>query len=502
MRKKICLTLLLLLTMTLNIGCGQAADSRLVVGTSADYAPFEFLYADSDKNMQFGGIDISVAQTIADSMGRELSVQNMSFDYLLTNLQKGDFDMVISAMEADETRSKAVDFSEPYYTDVPPMILVRAADAERFHSTDDFAGCSVGAQAGTTKEDIVTEKMPGAKLVSLALVTDLVNQLTYRKIDAIVLDGAVAQQYAQSNAQLSLADVSLGESTFYSIAVQKGDPKNLLPAINAAIAKMQKNDSIAQFAAQANALSNVWMEVTGETGEESISPSSFFNFTFVPKYWAFFLEALEYTLLLAVVSVLLAILPALLLALMRLSKHRPVRMLSGAYIAVFRSTPLLVQLSIIYFGVFNVIQIPSVMLFGFIDLSRFLPGVVALALNSSAYVAEIFRAGILAVDAGQNEAARSLGLSASQSMRSIVLPQAIKNVLPALANEIVTMVKESSICSTLGMAELMFAAKTVANDTFVTMGPYVLVALVYFCINYPASKAIEAIERRMRRGEK
>ena len=233
-----------------------------------------------------------------------------------------------------------------------------------------------------------------------------------------------------------------------------------------------------------------------------MSPASFFNFSFLPKYCVYFLQALGYTLLLAVVSVALAVLPALLLAFMRLSKNRLVRVVSGAYIALFRSTPLLVQLSIIYFGLFGAISIPRLYLFGFIDISRFIPGVVALALNSSAYVAEIFRAGILAVDAGQTEAARSLRLSSAQAMKLVVLPQAVKNVLPALGNEVVTMVKESSICSTLGMVELMFAAKTVATSTYISLAPYVLAALMYFCITYPAGKAIEALERRMRRGDK
>lgn len=235
---------------------------------------------------------------------------------------------------------------------------------------------------------------------------------------------------------------------------------------------------------------------------ETMRPSDFFNFSFLPKYGIAFLRGVEYTLLLAVVSVLLAVIPALVLAIMRLSKVKPVKWLSGAYIAVFRSTPLLVQLFIIYYGLFYAISLPRITVLGFVDISRFIPGVAALALNSSAYVAEIFRAGILAVDKGQTEAARSLGLSSWQSMRLVVLPQAIKNVLPALANEIVTMVKESSICSMLGMAELMFAAKTIAGSTGVSLGPYVLAALVYFCINYPASKGIEAIERRMRRGDK
>ena len=235
---------------------------------------------------------------------------------------------------------------------------------------------------------------------------------------------------------------------------------------------------------------------------KDMSPASFFNFSFLPKYGVFFVQGVEYTLLLAIVSVSLAVIPAMLLALMRLSRNKVVKTISGAYIAAFRSTPMLVQLSIIYFGLFGVISIPRVTILGFVDLSRFIPGVVALALNSSAYVAEIFRAGILADDAGQMEAARSLGLSKWQGMKLVVLPQAIKNVLPALANEVVTMVKESSICSMLGMAELMFGAKAVASTTYISLAPYTLAALIYFCINYPASKAIEAVERRMRRGDR
>ena len=234
----------------------------------------------------------------------------------------------------------------------------------------------------------------------------------------------------------------------------------------------------------------------------NMSPASFFNFCFLPKYGPYFLKGIGYTLLLAVVSVLLAVIPALLLAIMRLSKNKLVKGISGAYIAIFRSTPLLVQLSIIYFGLFGAITIPRITILGFVDISRFIPGVVALALNSSAYVAEIFRGGILAVDIGQTEASRSLGLTAWSTMKLVVLPQAIKNVLPALANEIITMVKESSICSMLGMVELMFAAKTVASTTYISLGPYVVAAVIYFCINYPASKGIEAIERRMRRGDK
>lgn len=232
-----------------------------------------------------------------------------------------------------------------------------------------------------------------------------------------------------------------------------------------------------------------------------MSSTSFFNFSFLPKYLSMFIQGLEYTLLLSACSVLVAIIPAMLLAVLRLSKNKIVKGLAGFYIDMFRSTPVLVQLSLIYFGIFNVIKIPTYYIFGFINIAMFIPGVIALALNSAAYIAEVFRAGILAVDTGQNEAARSLGLSSTAAMRIVVLPQAIKNVIPALANELITMVKESSVCSLLGMMELMWAAKTVAATTYITIGPYVMAALVYFSINYPASKLIEKIEGRMRRGD-
>ena len=132
----------------------------------------------------------------------------------------------------------------------------------------------------------------------------------------------------------------------------------------------------------------------------------------------------------------------------------------------------------------------------------FIPFVVSLALNSSAYVAEIFRAGILAVDSGQTEAARSLGLSQMAGHEAGCPAPGGEERPPALANEVVTMVKESSVCSAYGMGELMFAAKNVSGTTLISVGPFVFIALIYFCINFPASKAIEAIERRMRRGDK
>ena len=196
--------------------------------------------------------------------GKELKIENMGFDYLLVSLAKGDFDMVLAAIEETEERLNSADFSDPYYTDYPPMILVRAADKDLYTGKDSFNGKSVGAQTATTKEDIVKNDLTGANLVSIQNVNDLVNQLVNDKIDAVVLDGAVALQFVASNSDLTVASVDLGEAYPYRVAVAKGDPKNLLPGINEAIADMMNNKKVDEFTEAANALEDVWQEVSAD----------------------------------------------------------------------------------------------------------------------------------------------------------------------------------------------------------------------------------------------
>ena len=232
-----------------------AQSDKLIVGTSADYAPYEFMYADDNGTMQYGGIDISVVQYIADAMGKELQIENMSFDYLLTALSKGDYDIVIAALEETEERLNAADFSDPYYSDLPAKLLVKAENADQYTSLESFDGKSVAAQTATTKEGLVTELLPGATLVSLANVDDIVNQLVYDKIDACCLDGAVAVAKAAANPDLVVLDVVIEESPApYCIAVAKGDPKGLLPAINEAIAQMNAANVMQGFVDAANAI--------------------------------------------------------------------------------------------------------------------------------------------------------------------------------------------------------------------------------------------------------
>lgn len=221
------------------------------------------------------------------------------------------------------------------------------------------------------------------------------------------------------------------------------------------------------------------------------------------EYWQLFLQGVVCTVSLSALTVVLGFILALVLATCRMGRSRILRAISTAYVELFRATPMVVQVFIIFYVVFDGIKVlPGFKLFGFIRFERFFPAVVALALNSGAYLSEIIRSGIQSIDGGQTEAARSLGLSSWKTMRFIVLPQAIKNILPAIANEFVTIIKESAICYTIGVQDIMSAVNAVKGATY-KMGEALIIATVlYFCLTFPTSKIIAHFERKMSRGDK
>ena len=249
------------------------------------------------------------------------------------------------------------------------------------------------------------------------------------------------------------------------------------------------------------------------------------------KTWGYidlFKQGLVCTISLSVLTVIFGFILALILAIMRLSNFRPFRslgltkdgrlrepgpltvlakfnpldFLATAYVEILRSTPVMVQIFVIYYVVLGGVSLPSFKLFGMIRFDRFFPGVVALSMNSGAYLCEIIRAGIQSIDGGQTEAARSLGLSQAQTMRFIILPQAIKNILPPIANEFVVIIKESSVCWTIGVQEIMYAVSSTKGATYRIAEPLVIATLLYFCLCFPTSKIIAYFERRMSRGSK
>lgn len=219
------------------------------------------------------------------------------------------------------------------------------------------------------------------------------------------------------------------------------------------------------------------------------------------KYYSFFLEGVQNTLIIAFFSVLFGTMLGILMAMARLSNFKPLKWLAVSYIEFFRGTPLMVQLMFIFYGLPMIgVTFPDV---PFIEnFQRFAAGIVAMSLNSCAYVAEVIRSGIQAVDSGQMEAARSLGFKKSQSMTLVVLPQAIRNILPALGNEFVTVIKESSIVSVIGIADLMYRTNGVKAKNYKTLECLFIAAMIYFIMTFVSSRLIALMERRLRRGRK
>ena len=207
------------------------------------------------------------------------------------------------------------------------------------------------------------------------------------------------------------------------------------------------------------------------------------------KYFPLLIKGLGMTLLLSLLTVVFGAIVGFLISLLTMSKNKVLKFIGNAYVEVIRGVPLLLQLFVIYLAMPNTV-------------SKFVSATLALVINSGAYVAEIFRAGIQAVDKGQEEAARSLGLNRMQTMYKIILPQAIKNILPAIGNEYVTVIKETSLASSFYLGELMTAQHLIGADTYLYLEAYIAVAIFYFISTFSLSKLIKLVERRLNASDK
>ena len=219
------------------------------------------------------------------------------------------------------------------------------------------------------------------------------------------------------------------------------------------------------------------------------------DFSFVNDYYLSYIQGAGVTVLLSFLALLFGFIVGLVACVCKISKNIILRWIANIYIEIIRDTPLLVQVMIIAFGFPMLLGVKYPTMFGYDD--TFTGVVIALILNSGAYIAEILRSGISSVDKGQMEASRSLGLTYLQSMRYIIVPQAVKNILPALANEFISLVKESAIVAFVGVTDIMFVAISVKNSTYNGFGPYLFAALIYFVITFTLSKLVGLLEKKM-----
>ncbi|WP_052996402.1 ABC transporter permease subunit [Staphylococcus aureus] len=440
---------------------------ELRVGLSADYAPMEFEHTVNGKT-EYAGVDIDLAKKIAKDNNLKLKIVNMSFDSLLGALKTGKIDIIISGMTSTPERKKQVDFSDSYMM-TKNIMLVKKDKVNEYKDIKDFNNKKVGAQKGTEQEKIAQTEIENASITSLSRLPDVILALKSGKVEGAVVEKPVAEAYLKQNPKLGISIVKFNEEEKDTvIAVPKDSPK-LLSQINKTIKEVKDKGLIDKY------MTNAANAMNDDSG-------------FISKYGSFFLKGIKITILISLIGVALGSILGAFVALMKLSKIKIISWIASIYIEILRGTPMLVQVFIVFFGITAALGL---------DISALVCGTIALVINSSAYIAEIIRAGINAVDKGQMEAARSLGLNYRQTMKSVIMPQAIKNILPALGNEFVTLIKESSIVSTIGVGEIMFNAQVVQGISFDPFTPLLVAAALYFVLTFVLTRIMNMIEGRL-----
>ncbi|HDD0614635.1 ABC transporter permease subunit [Staphylococcus aureus] len=440
---------------------------ELRVGLSADYAPMEFEHTVNGKT-EYAGVDIDLAKKIAKDNNLKLKIVNMSFDSLLGALKTGKIDIIISGMTSTPERKKQVDFSDSYMM-TKNIMLVKKDKVNEYKDIKDFNNKKVGAQKGTEQEKIAQTEIENASITSLSRLPDVILALKSGKVEGAVVEKPVAEAYLKQNPKLGISNVKFNEEEKDTvIAVPKDSPK-LLSQINKTIKEVKDKGLIDKY------MTNAANAMNDDSG-------------FISKYGSFFLKGIKITILISLIGVALGSILGAFVALMKLSKIKIISWIASIYIEILRGTPMLVQVFIVFFGITAALGL---------DISALVCGTIALVINSSAYIAEIIRAGINAVDKGQMEAARSLGLNYRQTMKSVIMPQAIKNILPALGNEFVTLIKESSIVSTIGVGEIMFNAQVVQGISFDPFTPLIVATALYFVLTFVLTRIMNMIEGRL-----
>jgi His/Glu/Gln/Arg/opine family amino acid ABC transporter permease subunit len=443
-----------------------AAPEELVIGTDATYPPLEFLKAG-----RFEGFDIDLGNAVAREMGRRARWVNSAFDGIFAALQSGKFDLVLSAVTITDGRRKSLDFSMPYYTAGQALACrTRGLRIETLAQLDDRA---VGIQINTTAKEVL-RKRPATRIREYNSIDLALLDLQNGGLDAVMTDSPVLRYMLHRGYDDLSMTGSLFTEEHYGVVARKGSDE-LVRQVNRALLRLEERGELARLHAK-------WFG-SGPVGEAARSKAETVRLI-APALGRAALVTLELTL----ASLALGLPIGLLMALMRLS-HR--RWLSGpaiVYIEVLRGTPLLVQLFAVYY------VLPSLGL----HLAQWPAALLAFTVNSSAYVAEIFRAGIRSLDVGQMEAARSLGMTYALAMRLVILPQAVRRVLPPLTNEAIALLKDTSLVSVISLVELTREGQQLTGALAMPMLIWPLVGLCYLVLTLPLTRFAGALEKRWR----
>lgn len=446
-----------------------AEGENYVIATDTTFAPFEF----QDAQGNFVGIDMDLIRAIAEDQKFTVDIKPLGFDAALQAVQANQVDGVIAGMSITDERRQVFDFSEPYFESGVQMAVLE--DNEDIKGYEDLRGKRVSVKNGTQGSDFANsiKDQYGFEVVSFADSSTMFDEVKTGNSVAVFEDYPVLLYgIAQGNGFKTVTPKE--EPTGYGFAVNKGQNAELIAKFNDGLANLKESGRY-------DAILSTYL------GEEAATADTSF-FGLVKSTFPMLMAGLKMTAILTVVSIAIALVLGVVFGLLRVSRSIWLRAIGTTYVDIFRGTPLLVQAFFIYFG------IPSTL--GF-QMSAVTAGIITLSLNAGAYMTEIVRGGILSVDKGQMEAARSLGIGYLPTMRKVILPQAIRTMIPSYINQFVITLKDTSILSVLGIAELTQSGRIIIAGNYKAFEMWLIVGIIYFIVIMALTKLSDRLERRL-----
>ena len=451
--------------------CSQSKD-ELVMSTEAGFAPYEYY-----SNGEIVGVDVDIARKVAERLNKKLVIKDIAFDSIISEVKTGKSDFGAAGISYTEERAEEVDFTINY-SESKQIVIVNKNST--IYNLEDINNKKIAVQLGSVADGYLTENYPSVILVREKKFLAAIQDLKDNKVDAVVMDDLPARELITDN--MRILDSELVTDS-YGMIVKKGNTE-LLNVMNEVINELKDSGEIDSYILYHMGIND------NDTSKNTIFNRIYKSVIYDGRY-KYILEGLKNTLLIAVCAVIIGIFLGTIAAVSRnvyenTNHLKLLNLISKAYVTVIRGTPSTLQLMIIYYVIFKQTNINIVIV-----------GALAFGINSGAYVAEIIRAGISSINKGQWEAGYSLGLNYYQVMKNIIFPQAIKNILPALGNEFITLVKETSIGAYIGIVELTKASDIIASRTYDYFFPLILIAIIYLIITLFLSKLINTMEKRL-----
>jgi len=419
------------------------------------------------------GFEVEMVRALAAKLGvRERFFQN-DWSNLVPSLERGDFDIIVNGLEDTPALRNRILLSRPYFNFTEQLVVRRGSN---LRTLDALRGHRIGTLASSLAHQILRSKR-AIEVVLYSGQEEPYRDLQLQRTDAVLLDSVIAERYGLTKPDLELADADVARGS-YVIGLRKGDA-DLRDALNAALAALEADGELQRIFAR-------WHLPALPQTKPSVQTTEPPQATFDRAQVMLFLRGAVVTLSISLLSMALAVPLGLVLAVTRLYGRAPLRWLAHGYIEVFRGTPVLLQLFILYYGIAPIVH-----------LSALAAAILGLGLNYGAYEAEVHRAALQAIPSGQSEAAAALGMSRLQSLRLVLLPQALRTALPAMTNDLIALLKDSSLVSVITVVELTKQMTITAVDVRSWALPGALCAALYFAMSYPLARLAARLEARL-----